>query len=137
MPINPSSKLYDDLTMEIQRLTGRVIRARLLYGQILFERKRDMSRLTDKLKQAASVAPRQAALIEARADAIIAREPALQRLTDEVFTPHEALLNEATRGLDELDASLRQMSNSPLPASGSSPPPLPQADAIQSSDAGH
>jgi hypothetical protein len=123
---------------EIARLADGVAALRLVY-LLIHERKKRMSRLTDKLTQAAAVAPRQAAKIEARADAIIAREPRIEQRTDEVFSPHEAVLAEAEHGLDTLDHSLRQMSNAdPLQASGgsSSPPPLPQAGAAQSTDAG-
>lgn len=80
-----------------------------------------MSRLTEKLALAASVAPRQAAKIEARADALIAREAGLEKRTDDVFLPHEQVLDTAEGGLDKLDASLKLMSNGgdPLPGSGS------------------
>lgn len=70
-----------------------------------------MSRLSEKLAAAAAVAPRQAAKIEARADRIIASEPALEAQTDDAFGPHEALLAEAQKGVDDLKHKLAGFSN--------------------------
>ena len=81
-----------------------------------------MTRLSEKLAAAAAVAPRQATKIEARADRIIAMEPEIERLTDDSFGPHEAMLDEAQRGLDDLRHQLATMSNiPPLSVSGESP----------------
>jgi hypothetical protein len=77
-----------------------------------------MSRLTEKLAAAASVVPRQHAKIEARADAIIAREAEIEHQTDAAFLPHELLLDEAENGLAALAHDLATTSNSP-PLSGS------------------
>ncbi len=86
----------------------------------------EMGRLTDKLAAAAAVAPRQAAKIEARADRIIAMEPEIERLTDDSFGPHEALLDEASKGVQDLKHALATMSNlPPLPVSEGSSIPLP------------
>lgn len=80
-----------------------------------------MSRLTEKLAAAAAVAPRQASKIEARADRIIAMEPELEQMTEDSFGPHEALLDEAQKGVQDLKHALATMSNTPpLPASGDS-----------------
>lgn len=79
-----------------------------------------MSRLSEKLKAAAAVAPRQAAKIEARADAIIAREAGIESKTDEAFRGHEMLLDEAGKGLDALERELGQITNAPLEPSGDS-----------------
>jgi hypothetical protein len=85
--------------------------------------RRNMSRLTEKLKAASQVVGRQTAKIEARADAILAREPLLERHTDQAFSPHEALLYEAEQGVDALGRQLALLSNAdplehstPLPA---------------------
>ena len=106
-----------DITRALAERTDSLTIERLLRKKGL-----TVSRLSEKLKLAAAVAPRQAVKIEARADAIIAREAHLQKKTDDVFSPHEAILTEAESGLDTLDASLRLMSNGgdPLPDSGSS-----------------
>lgn len=74
---------------------------------------RIMGRLTEKLALAAAVAPKHAAAIEARADRIIAQDPEMQRMTDEAFLPHESLLDEAQKGLDDLKHQLATMSNIP------------------------
>jgi hypothetical protein len=79
------------------------------------------TRLTEKLQRAAGVVGRQSAKIEARADALIAREEDIERRTDASFSPHEAILDAAESGLDGLDAKLKLMSNDPLASSGGSP----------------
>jgi hypothetical protein len=85
----------------------------------------EMSRLTKKLAAAAAVAPRQAAKIEARADSLIAAEAGLEHMTEQAFGPHEALLAEAQRGVEDLQHALATMSNTPpLPASEGSSTPL-------------
>lgn len=81
-----------------------------------------MDRLTEKLKAAGGVVARQTAKIEARADAIIAREPVLEAQTDRAFAPHEALLSEAEQGLDTLYQKLALVSNDPLGNSASQQP---------------
>lgn len=82
----------------------------------------EVGRLTDKLALAAAVAPRQAAKIEARADKIIAQEPDIEKQTDDAFSGHESILEEAQKGLDDLRKELATMTNNPpLPASDASP----------------
>jgi len=90
----------------------------------------EMSRLSEKLKLAGGVVSRVSTKIEARADALIAREPEIEARTDEVFNPHEAIIGDAEKGLDDLEAALRLMSNgAPLELSSdspASPPPVPE-----------
>lgn len=73
-----------------------------------------MGRLADKLTQAAGVAKRVSDSIEARADAIIAREAHVKSREEAAFAPHENLLSGAEKGLDEVEAAIRQLSNAPL-----------------------
>ena len=101
-----------------------------------------MSRLGDKARAAAAVAPRQAARIEARADAIIAQESGIEKETDEAFAPHEALLSEAQTALGDVKHALAVVSNgAPLPASiGSSeaiPAPLSSGSEASTDPATH
>lgn len=79
------------------------------------------SRLADKLARASGAAQRVTATIEARADALLAREQDIDRRTDEVFAPHEGILIDAEKGLDAAENALRLLSNDPLSASGGSP----------------
>jgi len=87
-----------------------------------------LDRLTEKLKTASGVAARATASIEARADALIAREAAISKRTEEVFAPHEHVLATAEKGLDDAEAALRLLSNDPLvgsrPGSEDGPRPL-------------
>lgn len=76
-----------------------------------------VERLTEKLKRASGVAARATAAIEARADALIAREEAIGKRTHDVFRPHEHVLDTAERGLDDAEAALRLLSNDPLDGS--------------------
>lgn len=95
-------------------------------------KERELSRLTEKLALAAAVAPKHAARIEARADKIIAVDPEMGRLTDEAFQPHEALLDEAQKGLDDLKHQLATMSNMPpLSVSDDSPKEPEQPNPCQ------
>lgn len=79
-----------------------------------------MDRLSEKLKAASAVVGRQTAKIEARADALIAREAAIEAKTDKAFSPHEAVLDDAAKGLDALERQLALLSNDPLASSGDS-----------------
>lgn len=112
--------MADDLPLEpwpLRTNIAAVIDKRsdsLVLERLLHKKGITLDRLTEKLKLAAAIAPRQAAKIEARADAIIAREQQIEAKTDLVFAPHEELLTTAEGGLDQLDASLRLMSNDPL-----------------------
>lgn len=95
----------------------------------------EMSRLTEKLAAAAAVAPRQAAKIEARADKLIAAEVDLEHMTEQAFGPHEALLAEAQRGVEDLQHALATMSNlPPLPASAGSSAPLHNGSGLASTE---
>jgi hypothetical protein len=86
------------------------------------ERRLGMGRLSEKMAAAAAVAPRQAAKIEARADRIIAAEPEIERMTEESFSAHEAILAEAERGLgDVLHALAGSTNGAPLELSSASP----------------
>ena len=79
-----------------------------------------MSRLTDKLAQAAGVVARQTAKIEARADALIASEASIEAQTQSAFAPHEALLAQTEKDLADLQHALAIVSNTPpLPDTGS------------------
>jgi len=81
----------------------------------------DMERLFEKLSLAAAIAPRQATKIEARADRLIAREADIERMTDEGFSPHEIVLDQAEAALDALPRALATLTNSdPLARSGAS-----------------
>ena len=101
----------NDITVALAGLTERLIR---------YRKHVEMSRLTDKLTQAAGVALRQSTKIEARADALIEREAAIERRTNEAFAPHESILSEAEKGLDEVEKQLNLLSNNPLASSTSS-----------------
>ena len=72
------------------------------------------NRLAEKLKLAGGVVARQHKKIEDRADAVIAREPHLEELTDRAFSPHEAMLDQAEKGLSDLERQLAGLSNDPL-----------------------
>jgi 6-phosphofructokinase len=106
-----------EITDAIEKLDDRDLLS--LVGLVQAELKdrvriyRIMGRLSDKLALAAAIVPRQAAKIEARADAIIAAEADLEKQTDESFSPHETMLDEARAGLDDLKHQLATMSNLP------------------------
>jgi len=86
-----------------------------------------MSRLTEKLEAAGSVARRQHSKIEERADRVIAREADIERQADEAFLPHERMLDEAENGLAALGKELAVLSNNP-PLERSTP--LPPVSAL-------
>jgi hypothetical protein len=116
-PARPATPTKPDITQALSERAESLVIERLLHKKGL-----TLDRLAEKLALAASIAPRQAAKIEARADALIAREATIEKRTDDVFSPHEKVLDTAEGGLDKLDAALKQMSNGgdPLPASGGS-----------------
>lgn len=60
-----------------------------------------------KLAAAAGVAKDAMAAIESRADALIARRGKIAERTHAVFAPHEAMLDEADKGLDQVEGALR------------------------------
>jgi hypothetical protein len=109
----------NEIQIAIEHETCRVIAMRFTLEN---ERRRNMSRLSEKLAAAAAVAPRQAAKIEARAEAIIASESELEAMTDDAFSVHEALLDEARKGVQDLKHELATMSNNP-PLEHSTPSP--------------
>jgi len=79
-----------------------------------------VDRLSEKLAKAGGVVARVHANIEAKADAVIAREEVLTKRTTEAFSPHHAMLDDAAKGLDALEAQLALVTNDPLPSSGAS-----------------
>jgi hypothetical protein len=70
-----------------------------------------MSRFGDKMKLAAGAVKRVTDKAEARADAIIAKETDLVKRVDEVFTPHEQILGDTSKGLDEVEKELAVLTN--------------------------
>ncbi len=106
----------------IRRITAHVVGYRFQLENERHERKRDMSRLTEKLELARGVVGRVSATIEAKADEVIAREEVIARRIQEAFAGHDEHLNDAMAGLDALERELGQISNAiPLNASGASP----------------
>lgn len=105
-----------DITRSLRILTARTIACRFY----LENERYDMERLNEKLKKASGVVLRQTAKIEARADAIIAREQTIEKRTEAVFLPHEQILDSAERGLEDLGRSLALVSNDPLGVSNAS-----------------
>ena len=121
----------DELTAHSEILQGHVpqrpcfwdcsIRFDLFLTEALLEMEMS-TRLAEKLTKASGVAKRITETIEARADALIARETAIDRRTEDVFRPHEDVLGDAERGLDAAEAALRLLSNgAPLEPSDDSP----------------
>lgn len=80
-----------------------------------------MDRLTEKLNRVAGIAGRLTAKLEEKADFMIEREGAIDKRTDRIFDAKHAILDDAEKGLDAIEAHLARLSNDPLPASGSSP----------------
>lgn len=70
-----------------------------------------IDRLKEKLAKAAGVGGRVAAKIEAKADALIAREADLETKADHAFAPHEAIADQASASLDEIEAAVNLLSN--------------------------
>ncbi len=70
-----------------------------------------IDRLKEKLAKAAGVGGRVAAKIESKADALIAREGELSTKSDRAFAGHEAIVDSANVVLDDIEASLNQLSN--------------------------
>ena len=77
-----------------------------------------MDRLTEKLKAASGVVARVTARLEAKADELLARETGITSRVEEVFAPHNRILDEGHAGLDELEQKLALVSNDPLGPSG-------------------
>lgn len=81
----------------------------------------EMSRLREKLATAAGIAKGLEQVIEGRADALISRGGELKVRTNEAFVKHEARLDEAGQGLDELEDALRLLDNGGPPLDASEP----------------
>lgn len=80
---------------------------------------RTMDRVTEKLKQAAGVVARSNASLEAEADRLIAREEEFEERKRAAFEPHHTLLDGRHRQMDQLEDSLKIVSNAdPLQDSG-------------------
>lgn len=94
-----------------------------------------MDRLKEKLRQARGVVQRSVARIEGKADALIAREDEIATQTDQAFAGHDAMLDDAGKGLDELSRALALVSNDPLQNSGGSPEVGQEATFHESHDA--
>lgn len=70
-----------------------------------------IDRIRAKLQQAAGVAQRVVADIEAEADAVIAEEAAIRKQKEEAFAPHKALLAESKTELQAVKDALNLLSN--------------------------
>ena len=122
--IRAIDRLSDRDLLRLAHYTSIEIRDRVKIRRILRSLKeKDVSRLGDKLKKAREVAPRQAAKIEARADAIIAAEAEIERHANDAFQPHESILDEAHKELEALKRELGSFTNDtrPLQSSKSCP----------------
>lgn len=93
------------ITCELQRLTGR------LYVYRMARKKIEMDRVTEKLKQASGVVARSNAGLETEADRLIAREAQFEERKKEAFAPHHAVLDTRHREMDQLEDSLKIVSN--------------------------
>jgi hypothetical protein len=91
----------------IQGLTDRIIAKRVMLQKGLIV----VGRLDEKLKNAAGVVSRISSKIEARADNLIAREQALEMKTEQAFAPHEGMLDEAEKGLEDVEKQLSLLTN--------------------------
>jgi hypothetical protein len=119
----PPNDPPDRTTSAISELTDRVIAYRVLRGKV------DMDRLSEKLAQAAGVVGRATAKLEEKADLLIAREEEIDKRSEEVFSPHHAILDSAGKGLDAVESKLALLSNDPLESSGHSPEVEPAPSA--------
>jgi hypothetical protein len=95
-----------DITDAITALTDRIV------AYTAVKKVSNMSRLKEKLAQAAAIAPKVTAKIEADADALIAREGELDQRRKLAFAPHNALLDSHNRDLNSLEDALQIISNS-------------------------
>jgi hypothetical protein len=98
-----------------------------VYGLSREQRQMSIDRLRAKLQQAAGVAPRVMADIEAEADALIAEESEIKRQKDEAFAPHREVLAESRTELQAVKDALNLMSNGGPPLDDDEPnvTPLP------------
>ena len=84
-----------------------------------------MDRLTEKLNRVAGIAGRITKNLEDRCDLMIERETAIDSRSTRIFDAKHALLDDAEKGLDAIEAHLQRLSNDPLPSSGNSSPVSP------------
>jgi hypothetical protein len=106
-----------DPPRSLRALTAHVVAYRF---QLENERMRAMDRLTEKLLKAGGVVGRLTAKLEAKADAVIARETVLDQKTEHAFDAHHAMLDDAGKALEAFEAKLALVSNDPLESSGRS-----------------
>ena len=103
----------DEITAAIAGLTRR-LHAYRVFNKGEFE----MDRVTEKLKQAAGVVARSNAGLESEADRLIAREASFEERKRAAFAPHHAVLDVRHREMDQLEDSLKIVSNAdPLESS--------------------
>jgi hypothetical protein len=107
-------------TALLRRATMRIIEYRFKMQNERMARREEMDRLAAKLEQAAGVVGRVTAKLENKADFVIAREDAIDKRGDRLFSAKHAVLDAADAGLDKIEAQLARLSNDPLPASTSS-----------------
>jgi len=88
-----------------------------------------VSRVMDKLARAAKVVGSVTGKLETRADAMIAREAKIDAKTEDAFAPHEALLDMHEKGLQQVEDSLKLLSNAPLAGTTGSPDPAAAVEA--------
>jgi hypothetical protein len=69
------------------------------------------NRLLEKLNKASGVVKRVTDAVEAKADAVIAREQPILDHADKAFAPHMSGLDQADKQLDQVEDALNQMSN--------------------------
>lgn len=114
------------ITCELQRLTDR------LYAYRLARERIEMDRVTEKLKQASGVVARSNAGLEAEADKLIAREADFEERKAQAFAPHYAVLDGRHREMDQLEDSLKIVSNAdPLQVSDDGSPEVGQEKPFQ------
>ena len=79
-----------------------------------------MDRLTEKLNKVAGIAGRITSKLEERCDFMLERETAIDGRSERIFSAKHAILDDAEKGLDAVEAHLQRLSNDPLPSSGDS-----------------
>jgi predicted transcriptional regulator len=91
----------------------------------IIRRLQEMSALSEKLAAAGKIVGRQTQNIIARADALIAREADIENKTNQAFQPHESMMDDAMKGLDDLERQLATLTNGGAPLDASSPGSTP------------
>lgn len=105
------------ITCELRGLTVRLRAYRIARERV------EMDRVSEKLKQASGVVARANAGLEAEADKLIAREADFEERKAQAFAPHYAVLNSRHREMDQLEDSLKIVSNAdPLQVSDDGSP---------------